>query len=117
MVQLREKRRALHRIGERDESEGRRAGNAWARAARMAGRRREALEIQHTDRRVRSYSAVVRVSGMGLGYRGQRSGTGLLEEIRFGNRAEWAHSPNAAEGRRYGDFYTAASTAFPQPQP
>src|SRR5438094_113900 len=77
---------------------------AWARAARMAGRRREALEIQHTDRRVRSHSAVVRVSGMGLAYRGQRSGTGLLEEILFGNRAEWAHSPNAAEGRRYGDF-------------
>src|SRR5436853_7813700 len=98
MVQLREKRRALHRIGERDESEGRRPGNAWARAARMAGRRREAIDIQHTDRRVRSHSAVVGVSGRGLGYRGQGSGTGLLEEIRYANRAEWAHPPNAPEG-------------------
>src|SRR5690242_12869321 len=100
MVQLRQERRAFYRIGERDESESGRTRHAGTRAARMDGRRCEALEVQRAYCGVRTYSALVRVSRLGMGYRRQRSSTGLLEEVRFGNRAEWTHSPNTAEGRR-----------------
>ena len=103
LVQLRQEGRALHRAGERDESEGWRTGHAGPRAARVAGRRREASEAQHADRGVRAHSAVDGVSGVGLGHGRQRAGTGLSEEIRLGDGAERAHSPDDAEGRRQRD--------------
>src|SRR5882724_4704054 len=70
----------------------------------MAGRRREAFEAQHTDRRVRAHSAVVGVSRVGLGYRGQCPGPGVLEEVWIRDGAERAYSSDDAESRRQRDF-------------
>ena len=54
---------------------------------------------QHTDRRVRPHSAVVRLSGLGLGYRRQRAGPLLPEALRLGHGPQRSHSSNHAEGR------------------
>src|SRR6267143_6667191 len=83
----------------------------------MAGRRREAFEAQHADRGCRSHSAVVGLSRVGLGYRGQCPGPGVLEEVWIRDRTEWAYSSDHAESRRqrdlsYGSFNrVSAATA------
>src|SRR5437868_3642067 len=41
---------------------------------------------------------------MGLGHGRQRAGAGIPEEIRVGNRTEWAHSSDDAKGRRECDI-------------
>src|SRR5512135_1182887 len=56
---------------------------------------------------------------MGLGNGRQRAGTGLPKEVRFGDRAERAHSPNDAKGRRkrdvsYRSVYGVSATAAGQ---
>ncbi len=68
LVQFRQERRALHWAGQRHEFESRGARNAGPRTARMAGRRREAPETQHPHRSIRAHSALVGLSGVGLGY-------------------------------------------------
>ena len=60
-----------------------------------------------------------RLSGMGLGHGRQRAGTGLPEEVRFGDRAERSHSPDDAKGRRkrdvsYGGIDGISATAAGQ---
>src|SRR6267143_2204755 len=83
----------------------------------MAGRRREAFEAQHADRGCRAHSAVVGLSGVGLGYGGQCPGPGVLEEVWIRDRAERAYSSDDAENRRqrhfsYGSFNrVSAATA------
>src|SRR6266446_9655326 len=70
----------------------------------MAGRRREAFEAQHADGGFRAHSAVVGLSGVGLGYGGQCPGPGVLEEVWIRDGAERAYSPDDAESRRQRDF-------------
>src|ERR1035438_5647111 len=75
----------------------------------MAGERRQTSSQEHAGDCVRTYSAVGRVSGVGLGHRGQCAGARVHEALRLSHRAEWAYSPNHAEGGRqyhvpYGDF-------------
>src|SRR5437879_663069 len=83
----------------------------------MAGRRREAFEAQHADRGFRAHSAVVGLSGVGLGDGGQCPGPGVLEEVWIRDRAERAYSSDDAENRRqrhfsYGSFNrVSAATA------
>src|SRR5467141_1622555 len=96
--QLREERRALHRLGERYEFEGRWAGNTWPRPVRVVGRRREAFEEEHADRGVRTHSTVVCISGVGLGHRRQRASAGLPEEVRLCHGPERSHPPDNAKG-------------------
>ena len=98
LVQLRQEGRALHRVGERDEPQGRRPGHAWRRATRLDERRRQASEAQHADRCLRAHSAVDRLPAVGLGDGRQRPGARVPEEIRLGHRAERAHPPDDAEG-------------------
>src|SRR5437667_12801035 len=66
----------------------------------MAGRRRKALETQHACCGIRAHSAVVGVSGVGMGYGRQRAGAGLPEEVRLGDGAQRAHTSDNAKGRR-----------------
>src|ERR1700741_56213 len=47
---------------------------------------------------------MVRVPRVGLGYRRQRAGTGLFEEVRVRNRVERSHPPDNAKGRRERDI-------------
>ena len=61
-------------------------------------------EAQHADRGVRTHSALVGLSGLGLGHARQRAGAGLSEEVRFGDGAERSHPPDHAEGRRKRDI-------------
>ena len=74
LVQLRKEGCALRGPGQRDEPEGRRVGHAGARATRVAGKRRQASEVQHADRRLRAHSALGGLSGMGMGNRRQCAG-------------------------------------------
>ena len=100
LAQLRSGRRALHRPRQRRQPEGRRARHARRRAARMARAGRQAPQEQHADRRVRAHSALVGVSGMGLGHRRQRAGAVVSEAVRLGVGAERPHPSGDAEGRR-----------------
>ena len=78
-------------------------GHARRRAARVAEGRRQASEAQHADRGVRAHSPLERVPAVGLGHGRQRAGAGAPQEVRLGDRAERAHPPDDAEGRRERD--------------
>src|SRR6185503_7089247 len=65
----------------------------------MAGRRRQGPLGFATDRGVRPYPAVDGLSELGLGHRGRRARSRLLEEVRLGHRAQRPHPPGDAEGR------------------
>ena len=58
------------------------------------------LKSSTPHRRVCGHSAVVCISGMGLGNSGQRSGAGVPEESRLRDGSERAYSPDDAEDRR-----------------
>ncbi len=55
---------------------------------------------QHSDCGLRSYSAVGRISGVGLGHQGQRASPRPAEAVRLRDRAQRAHSSSDAEGGR-----------------
>ena len=105
MVQLRQERRALHRAGERDESEGRRTGHARA-ASNWNGWKTTCKHLKHsTPIVVFAHIPLWTVyPGLGLGHGRQRAGAGLPEEVRFGDGAERTHPPDHAEGRRKRDI-------------
>src|SRR6266436_1915626 len=65
----------------------------------MAGRRRETFEAQHADRGIRAHSALVGLSGVGLGNGRQRASAGVPEEVRLGDGAERSYPPSHAESR------------------
>src|SRR5215472_14080535 len=70
----------------------------------MAGERREVPLQKHAYRCFCAYSPVECLSRMGMGYRRQRAGTRLPEEIRIGDGIERAHPPDYAEDRRQRDI-------------
>src|SRR4051794_14072827 len=70
----------------------------------MAGERRQAAVEQHADRGLRAHSAVVGISGLGMGNRRQRAGLVVPEAVWIGVRAQWTYSPGDAEGGRARNF-------------
>src|SRR5215831_11859269 len=83
----------------------------------MAGERREVPLQKHAYRCFCAYSPVECLSRMGMGYRRQRAGTGLPEEIRIGDGFERAHPPDYAEDRRQRDISHRDVHCLPQPAP
>ena len=79
---------------------GRRARQARRRTARVARGRSQGPLGAHADRRLRAHSALDRLSRVGMGHGGQCAGAWLPEALRLGHRAQRAHSPGHAEGRR-----------------
>ena len=73
LVQLRRRRRALRRPGQRQQPQGRRHGQPRRRAARSGSRTisRARLAVD-ADRGVRAHPAVGGVPAVGLGHRGRR---------------------------------------------
>ena len=71
------------------------------------------LKSQHANCCVRSHSAVVGVSAVGMGNGRQRPGALVPEEVRFGDGAQWAHSSDHAESRRQRNFSHCVFDSLP----
>ena len=104
LVQLRQKRRSLHRTGQCRQPESRRPWLARRGATRVAGKRRQAPQGQHADRRLRPHPALDGLSRLGMGHRRQRAGAQLSEALRLGKRAQRTHPPDDAESGRQRDI-------------
>ena len=83
----------------------------------MARGRSERPRGLAADRGVRAHPAVDRLSGLGLGHRGQRAGARYLK--RFGSVTVLNGHIHQVMQKVEGNvtFHTARSTAFPQPAP
>src|SRR5579864_3983276 len=82
----------------------------------MVEGRSKRKEGRHSKRRLRAYSALDRVSPMGMGYRRRRGSSLLFKTFRIGVLNGHIHQTmQKVEGNV--TFHTAMSTAFPQPAP
>jgi hypothetical protein len=81
--------------------------------ARMAREGSQECLEQHSNCRVRPHSVVVRLSGVGLGYRRQRPGPFLHEALRVGHGPQRPHSSNNAKGRGQRHFSHGVVDCFP----
>ena len=100
LVQLRPSRRALRRAGQCRRPEARRHGQSRRRAAQVAGGRPRRPLVIDADRGLRAHPAVDGLCRLGLGHRRCRRGAEAARAVRVGDRAQRAHPPDHAEGRR-----------------
>ena len=100
LVQLRRRRRALRRPGQRQEPQGRRHGLARRGPAQVARRRPQGQDRVDSGGAVRAHPALGGVRAMGLGHRRRRPRARHAQGLRLGHRAQRAHPSGDAEGRR-----------------
>ena len=72
LLQLRSRRRALHRAGQRAAVQAGRSRHPGRRAARLGGGRPEGTLGQHADRGLRAHAALDHLRAVGLGHRAMR---------------------------------------------
>ena len=112
-----QRRRALHRPGQRGQPEGGRPRHARPGATRW---------LEKDVKRSESSTPIVVFAHIplwtvypewGWGTDDSAQALSYSEAVRLGVGAQWPHPPGDAEGRRARHFHTAMSTAFPQPAP